>query len=114
VSTEQTYYRWKAKYGGREQTLDIQALKAVVAKKGEHHGSARRRGVAPRDAQRKPRVSVSRSRWIGSLPGLRVTRVLDRLRATHGLPQSIVLDNGPEFAGRTLEAWAERAAGPRR
>ena len=54
--TDQTYYRWKAKYGGRElselqrlkqsdddqgrlkymeaeQTLDIQALKAVVAKK---------------------------------------------------------------------------------
>src|ERR1041384_7637154 len=53
--TEQTYYRWKAKYGGvelselegtkqledenrrpkhmlAEQTLDIQALKAVVAK----------------------------------------------------------------------------------
>jgi len=41
-----------------------------------------------------------------SLPGLRVTRVLERLRATVGLPQSIVLDNGPEFAGRTLEAWA--------
>ena len=54
--SEQTYYRWKAKYGGMEisemqrlkqledenrrlkqivaeQTLDIQALKAVVAKK---------------------------------------------------------------------------------
>jgi putative transposase len=54
--TEQTYYRWEAKYGGMvlsqmqrlkqledenrrlkhivaEQTLDIQALKAVVAKK---------------------------------------------------------------------------------
>jgi putative transposase len=44
-----------------------------------------------------------------SLPGLRVTRVLERLRAMHGLPQSIVLDNGPEFAGRTLEAWAYAA-----
>jgi putative transposase len=56
--TDQTYYRWKAKYGGlelselqrlkqvedenrrlkhivAEQTLDIQALKAVVAKKWE-------------------------------------------------------------------------------
>jgi len=41
-----------------------------------------------------------------SLPGLRVTRVLERLRTTIGLPRSIVLDNGPEFAGRTLEAWA--------
>ena len=41
-----------------------------------------------------------------SLPGLRVTRVLDRLHATVGLPQMIVVDNGPEFAGRTLDAWA--------
>jgi putative transposase len=32
--------------------------------------------------------------------------VLERLRTTIGLPRSIVLDNGPEFAGRTLEAWA--------
>jgi putative transposase len=41
-----------------------------------------------------------------SLPGLRVTRVLDRLQAAIGLPQTIVVDNGPEFAGRTLDAWA--------
>jgi putative transposase len=41
-----------------------------------------------------------------SLPGLRVTRVLDRLHGTVGLPQTIVVDNGPEFAGRTLDAWA--------
>ena len=41
-----------------------------------------------------------------SLPGLRVTRVLDRLAHHVGLPQTIVVDNGPEFAGRTLDAWA--------
>lgn len=41
-----------------------------------------------------------------SLPGLRVARVLDRLDAAIGLPQCIVVDNGPEFAGRTLDAWA--------
>ena len=41
-----------------------------------------------------------------SLPGLRVTRVLERLHAALGLPQTIVVDNGPEFAGRTLDAWA--------
>jgi putative transposase len=41
-----------------------------------------------------------------SLPGLRVTRVLDRLHAAVGLPRTIVVDNGPEFAGRTLDAWA--------
>lgn len=41
-----------------------------------------------------------------SLPGLRVARVLNRLQATIGLPRSIVVDSGPEFAGRTLDAWA--------
>jgi putative transposase len=32
--------------------------------------------------------------------------VLDRLHATIGLPQTIVVDNGPEFADCTLDAWA--------
>jgi putative transposase len=41
-----------------------------------------------------------------SLPGLRVARVLDRLHGAVGLPETIVVDNGPEFAGRTLDAWA--------
>jgi putative transposase len=41
-----------------------------------------------------------------SLPGARVVRVLERLRETIGLPRTIVVDNGPEFAGRTLDAWA--------
>lgn len=41
-----------------------------------------------------------------SLPGARVVRVLEHLRLTLGLPKAIVLDNGPEFAGRALEAWA--------
>ena len=35
-----------------------------------------------------------------------MTRVLDRLAAAGGLPQTIVVDNGPEVAGRTLDAWA--------
>ena len=41
-----------------------------------------------------------------SLPGLRVARVLDRLGAERGLPELIVVDNGPEFAGRTMDTWA--------
>jgi putative transposase len=43
-----------------------------------------------------------------SLPGARVVRVLERLAVTVGLPRVIVCDNGPEFAGRTLDAWAYR------
>lgn len=41
-----------------------------------------------------------------SLPGLRVTRVLDRLAATRGLPNVITVDNGPEFISRALDSWA--------
>lgn len=42
-----------------------------------------------------------------SLPGERVVRVLDRLARTRGLPRAICCDNGPEFAGRTLDQWAD-------
>jgi putative transposase len=41
-----------------------------------------------------------------SLCGQRVTRVLDRLIESRGVPQSIVMDNGPEFTSRALDAWA--------
>lgn len=41
-----------------------------------------------------------------SLPGLRVTRVLDRLALTRGLPERITVDNGPEFISKALDAWA--------
>ncbi|HEX2443828.1 MAG TPA: IS3 family transposase [Vicinamibacterales bacterium] len=41
-----------------------------------------------------------------SLPGLRVVRVLDRLADTVGLPEILVMDNGPEFSGRALDTWA--------
>jgi putative transposase len=41
-----------------------------------------------------------------SLPGVRVVRVLDRLAETIGLPDILVMDNGPEFSGRTLDTWA--------
>jgi len=43
-----------------------------------------------------------------SLSGERVTRVLDRAIEQRGKPQSLVMDNGPEFAGRALDAWAYR------
>ena len=42
-----------------------------------------------------------------SLGGLRVGRVLDRVAAERGLPEAIVLDNGPEFRGRALAAWSQ-------
>jgi putative transposase len=41
-----------------------------------------------------------------SLPGQRVVRVLERLVERHGRPKRITVDNGPEFTGQALDAWA--------
>jgi len=41
-----------------------------------------------------------------SITGARVVRVMERLREQRGLPQILVTDNGPEFAGRALDVWA--------
>jgi putative transposase len=41
-----------------------------------------------------------------SLPGGRVVRVLERLALQRGVPDEIVLDNGPELAGKALDQWA--------
>ena len=43
-----------------------------------------------------------------SLGGLRVRRVLERMATERGLPEAIVVDNGPEFRGRALAAWSEQ------
>jgi len=41
-----------------------------------------------------------------SLPGRRVVSVLERLAESRGLPQSVTVDKGPEFAGKALDEWA--------
>lgn len=43
-----------------------------------------------------------------SLPARRVVAVLDRLVWEHGLPESLRVDNGPEFISTTLEEWATK------
>lgn len=43
-----------------------------------------------------------------SLPGLRTVRILERLVYLHGLPDSIRVDNGPEFISKVLDEWAYR------
>ena len=42
------------------------------------------------------------------MTGERVCEVLDRAIVANGLPKTIRLDNGPEFAGKTLDAWPYR------
>jgi putative transposase len=43
-----------------------------------------------------------------SLGGRRVVQLLERLSEGGGLPEVITIDNGPEFAGKTLDEWAYR------
>lgn len=42
----------------------------------------------------------------GGMSGVRVTRVLEQLIELRGRPESIRSDNGPEFAGKTMDEWA--------
>jgi transposase InsO family protein len=48
-------------------------------------------------------VAIVPARALGGLP---VTRVLEQLAASRGLPQILRTDNGPEFCGRALLTWA--------
>jgi len=41
-----------------------------------------------------------------SINGARVTQVLNRIAYQYGLPDMIKVDNGPEFIGKALDAWA--------
>ena len=41
-----------------------------------------------------------------SLPGARVVRVLDKLIWQYGLPETLRVDNGPEFISMALDRWA--------
>ena len=43
-----------------------------------------------------------------SLPGYRAVRTLERLVEFKGLPNSIRVDNGPEFISKVLDEWAYR------
>ena len=41
-----------------------------------------------------------------SIGGARVARELDAIAAVRGLPATTLSDNGPEFTGKALDAWA--------
>jgi putative transposase len=42
-----------------------------------------------------------------SISGQRVTRVLEELAQFTGLPEVLVMDNGPEFTSKAMLCWAE-------
>ena len=41
-----------------------------------------------------------------SLPGVRVVQVLEKVAQERGLPETIQVDNGPEFISRVVDQWA--------
>lgn len=43
-----------------------------------------------------------------SIPGIRLARFLDDLAPRWGLPEEIILDNGPEGTSRAMFEWSER------
>jgi putative transposase len=43
-----------------------------------------------------------------SLPSLRVIRVLSKLLVTHGKPEMIRVDNGPEFISDKMDKWCKQ------
>ena len=42
-----------------------------------------------------------------SMPSERVIRILEEAAARYGLPERIVVDNGPEFTSRAMQRWAK-------
>lgn len=49
---------------------------------------------------------MSRKPWSIQISGLMLTRVLDRLAFSRGLPTVIRTDNGKEFCGKAMIEWA--------
>ncbi len=41
-----------------------------------------------------------------SITGARVVRILNEIAPVEGLPEMIIIDNGPEFIGKALDEWA--------
>ena len=52
-------------------------------------------------SRRGPGVIVERS-----IGGTRVVAFLDEVAAVHGYPESLNVDNGPEFISKALDQWA--------
>lgn len=43
-----------------------------------------------------------------SMSSVRVARIVSEIAAKRGLPEMLLVDNGPEFRGKALKDWAER------
>ena len=66
-----------------------------------HGGRFRGLTIVDIYSRESPVIEVARS-----MPAVRVVQVLERLKEDRGLPEAIVLDNGPEMISLALDQWA--------
>lgn len=119
--SEHTLYRWKKKYGGMEAS-DAKRLRRLEEenRKLKHTvadltvpsrrnacwsmdfvhdrtttGPLRTLSVLDLCTRQAPVLTAA-----GSMPSERVIRILEQAAKVHGLPERIVVDNGPEFTSR--------------
>jgi hypothetical protein len=84
-----SYYLWRSKFGGMSLS-DAKRLKELETE------NARREVTKA--------VATVPARALGRRP---VTRVLEQLAVSRGLPQILRTDNGPEFCERAMLTWAQ-------
>ena len=100
-----------------EQAIEIKALKLVVSKNFPSYGkaSALTSERQPSQWAYYPKVLAVVDEYTRkcfrievdtSINGVRVARVLTEIAQMEGLPEIIVIDNGPEFISNALDAWA--------
>lgn len=66
-----------------------------------HGGRFRGLTIVDIFTRENPVIEIARS-----MPAVRVVQVLERLKSERGLPEAIVLDNGPEMISIALDQWA--------
>ena len=92
-----SYYLWRNKFGGMSVS-DAKRLRELETENG--------RGLEcltiVEDATHECVAIVPE--W--AISGQTLTRILDRLALSRGLPQVIRTDNGKEFCGRVMVTWA--------
>src|SRR5215218_240908 len=111
-----SYYLWRSKFGGmsvsdakRLKELEIENTRlkklladALLENEVTAEGRVLKCLTIVDDATTEA-VAVVPARALGGLP---VTRVLEALAITRGLPQVLRTDNGLEFCGRAMLTWA--------
>ena len=84
--------------------INHKRVERLYAKEGLRDGRKfRALTIVDQFSRQCPNIAVDTS-----ISGQRVTRVLEELDQVTGLPEVIVMDNGPEFTSNAMLCWAEQ------